>query len=112
MLGTLNREYVPSRQVRRNAPENGEMKLEEHSMSTTSRQVRKTPATGRKAVSKSRGKPGPARSNGETVLSEDQRRRMVAEAAYYRALRRGFAAGGEVEDWLAAEREINQHLRG
>jgi sterol desaturase/sphingolipid hydroxylase (fatty acid hydroxylase superfamily) len=32
--------------------------------------------------------------------------RMIAEAAYYRAERRGFAPGFELEDWLAAEREI------
>lgn len=31
---------------------------------------------------------------------------MIAEAAYYRAEKRGFEAGHEVEDWLAAEREI------
>jgi hypothetical protein len=31
---------------------------------------------------------------------------MIAEAAYYRAERRGFAPGFELEDWLAAEREI------
>jgi hypothetical protein len=105
------RDDIPSQQVRRNAPENGEMQLEECSMSTT-RQVRKTPATGRRAASKPRDKPGRTRSNGETALNEDQRRHMVAEAAYYRALRRGFAAGGEVDDWLTAEREINQHFRG
>lgn len=33
-------------------------------------------------------------------------RRMIAEAAYYRAEKRGFASGFELEDWLAAEREI------
>jgi hypothetical protein len=37
---------------------------------------------------------------------------MVAEAAYYRAMQRGFIAGGEVEDWLAAEREIDRQLAG
>ena len=37
---------------------------------------------------------------------------MVAEAAYYRAMRRGFVAGGEMEDWLAAEREIDRQLAG
>jgi len=31
---------------------------------------------------------------------------LVALAAYYRAERRGFAPGGEVEDWLEAEREV------
>ena len=33
-------------------------------------------------------------------------RALVALAAYYRAERRGFAPGGEVEDWLEAEREV------
>ncbi len=32
--------------------------------------------------------------------------RMIAEAAYYRAEKRSFAPGFELEDWLAAEREI------
>ena len=31
---------------------------------------------------------------------------MVAEAAYYRADQRGFAAGNELYDWLEAEKEI------
>jgi hypothetical protein len=31
---------------------------------------------------------------------------MVAEAAYYRADHRGFAAGYELCDWLEAEKEI------
>lgn len=30
----------------------------------------------------------------------------IAVAAYYRAERRGFAPGHELEDWLAAEAEI------
>jgi hypothetical protein len=38
------------------------------------------------------------------------RGRLIAEAAYYRAERRGFAPGHEVEDWLDAEREIDAQL--
>ena len=30
----------------------------------------------------------------------------VAERAYFRALHRGFAPGHELDDWLAAEREV------
>lgn len=33
---------------------------------------------------------------------------MVAEAAYYHAQSRGFAAGSELDDWLQAEREIKR----
>ena len=40
---------------------------------------------------------------------EVKRIRLIAEAAYYRAEARGFIAGHEVEDWLAAEAEVN-HL--
>jgi hypothetical protein len=40
----------------------------------------------------------------------DERRAMIAEAAYHRAERRGFVDGGELEDWLAAEAEIDAAL--
>jgi len=33
---------------------------------------------------------------------------MIATAAYYRAEHRGFTGGDPMEDWLAAEAEINQ----
>jgi hypothetical protein len=36
-----------------------------------------------------------------------QRHRMIAQAAYYRAERRGFQPGRELDDWLCAEREVN-----
>lgn len=44
-------------------------------------------------------------------LSESTRRVMVEQAAYLRAERRGFAPGGEVEDWLLAEAEVDALLR-
>lgn len=42
------------------------------------------------------------------ALSPEERRRMIAEAAYFRAERRGFALGGELDDWIAAEAEIDR----
>ncbi|HEY2037470.1 MAG TPA: DUF2934 domain-containing protein [Steroidobacteraceae bacterium] len=36
---------------------------------------------------------------------------MIEQAAYLRGQRRGFASGGEVEDWLAAEAEVDALLR-
>jgi Protein of unknown function (DUF2934) len=36
--------------------------------------------------------------------------RMIAEAAYYRAEKRGFAPGYDVEDWIAAEQEVRTQL--
>jgi len=35
---------------------------------------------------------------------------MIAAAAYYRAERRGFAPGCDLEDWLAAEAEVDSLL--
>jgi hypothetical protein len=47
----------------------------------------------------------------EEVPAHAGREQMIAEAAYYRAERRGFAPGAEMEDWLAAEREIEALVR-
>lgn len=41
-------------------------------------------------------------------LSDDQRRRYVAEAAYFIAERRRFVGGSPDDDWLAAEVEIDR----
>ncbi len=35
------------------------------------------------------------------------RTQQIAERAYYLAEQRGFAPGGELEDWLAAERAVD-----
>lgn len=45
----------------------------------------------------------------QTVLPS-ARHRMIELAAYYRAEGRGFRGGGELEDWLYAEREVDQTL--
>jgi hypothetical protein len=42
--------------------------------------------------------------------SSESRQALIAEAAYFRAERRGFAAGHELEDWSAAEEEVDQRL--
>ena len=43
-------------------------------------------------------------------VTPEERHQLIAEAAYYRAERRGFAPGAELEDWLEAEAEINRRL--
>ncbi|MEN8259621.1 MAG: DUF2934 domain-containing protein [Pseudomonadota bacterium] len=40
------------------------------------------------------------------ACQSDQLRRMIAEAAYYKAEKRGFSPDGQVADWLEAEKEI------
>jgi hypothetical protein len=44
-------------------------------------------------------------------IDPDIRRRMVAAEAYFRAERRGFAAGKELEDWVAAEVAVDSRLQ-
>lgn len=43
----------------------------------------------------------------DPTLQAEKRRALIAQAAYLRAERRGFTPGHEVEDWLAAEAEID-----
>lgn len=50
------------------------------------------------------------RSTGAKSLSQEERKKVIAQIAYYRAMRRGFAPGGELEDWLIAEREVSRAL--
>jgi len=46
-----------------------------------------------------------------TKLTPEARHALIAQSAYLRAERRGFAPGQEVEDWLAAEAEVDALLR-
>jgi hypothetical protein len=43
-------------------------------------------------------------------VSAEERARMIAEAAYFRAQRRGFRNGDTVRDWAEAEAEIDAML--
>ena len=45
-----------------------------------------------------------------TFIEPERRRGLIAEAAYYRAEQRGFEPGHEIEDWCAAEIEIDNYL--
>jgi predicted nucleic acid-binding Zn-ribbon protein len=47
----------------------------------------------------------------DDTVTNDQRRQMIAEAAYFRAQRRGFAGGDAVRDWCEAEAEVEARLR-
>jgi hypothetical protein len=46
----------------------------------------------------------------QMLVEPTMRHAMITEAAYYRAQRRGFAPGHELDDWLAAEIEIDEVL--
>lgn len=42
-------------------------------------------------------------------LNEGGLREMIAICAYFKAEKRGFVTGFELQDWLEAEQEINDH---
>ena len=52
-----------------------------------------------------------ARLQGKIVVSDEQRYRMVAEAAYYRAESNQFKSD-PLRDWIEAEKDINALLSG
>ena len=47
----------------------------------------------------------------EHKVTSIERQQMIAEAAYFRAERRGFNGGDAVRDWCEAEAEIDARLR-
>jgi len=47
----------------------------------------------------------------EHKVTSGQRQQMIAEAAYFKAERRGFNGGDPVRDWCEAEAEVDARLR-
>ncbi len=68
----------------------------------------KRPGTHARRKHGSPGEPSPAPAG--VPVAPEQRRAMIAEAAYYRAERRGFEPGYEIDDWCSAERDIERAL--
>lgn len=73
-----------------------------------------TPAPRKRAPRKNPGlglpvTPAPALT---PFVDPERRAAMIAEAAYFRAEKRGFGPGGETDDWLQAEAEVDARLLG
>lgn len=51
--------------------------------------------------------PSPSQDN-----TKAEREQMIAATAYHRAQQRGFTPGGELDDWLHAEAEVDRFLLG
>ncbi len=52
----------------------------------------------------------PATHMPRLLYDQEHRHAMIAQAAYFRAKHRDFKAGHELEDWLAAEAEVDSAL--
>ena len=65
---------------------------------------------GREAAEDLREEAEQVRERGDRQGSAQAHEHMIAVAAYYRAQRRDFEPGHELEDWLEAEAEMNARL--
>jgi len=61
------------------------------------------PRTGTQGLGKTGG-------NMRGELSPEEVYRLIQETAYFKAKQRGFAPGGEVQDWIEAEAEVRRRL--
>lgn len=85
-----------------------------HPVKSTQSSARTTATTARPGHTRpaTQASAGDARPWTTPGTSAEARARMIAEAAYYLSEQRGFAPGHEVEDWLAAEQQIDSRIEG
>ena len=82
-------------------------------VTTTRRATRKPPAPAAPVTAKARAgiiAELAAQPAQQAVVDPETRRMMIAEAAYYVAEKRGFAPGGELQDWIEAEAQIQARI--
>ena len=71
---------------------------------------RPAPAKAPKTTQPAPGRKSSISSNARAEVSPDELRKLVSEAAYYRAKQRGFSPGHEMEDWIQAEAEVLRRI--
>jgi hypothetical protein len=67
--------------------------------------------TSKRKVARSSAKSSRQDTSSINITPED-RWKLIAVAAYHKAERRGFAPGGELQDWIDAEQEIDRLMSG
>ncbi len=78
-------------------------------MTTATRITKTTKATKTTKTSKTPRKKA-VRQNKSIDVTLEERHRMIAEAAYYKAKERNFEMGDQASDWFKAEMEIDAHI--
>ena len=87
-------------------------------MQSTQTRSQKSKATSKMSVPgvtarvKSKQAKAENRPDSGPALSAQERERLVAQAAYFRAEKRGFAPGCELQDWVEAEAEVLRLIGG
>lgn len=78
----------------------------------TPRKATSKPDTGAPRQATSQQHAAPMATRVRASVSSEETRRLIAEAAYYRAKQRNFAPGRELEDWVQAESEVMGRING
>jgi hypothetical protein len=77
----------------------------------TGAKKKKTAATKKAAKKTAAGTKSKSSKITKTVeITAEERWRMIAVAAYHKAEKQDFASGQEMDNWLEAEREVDQLL--
>ena len=71
----------------------------------------KTKTVSKKTSAPKAAKPAASKTDRKSAVAPEERYKMIAAAAYLRAERRGFASGHALDDWIAAEAEIDVMLK-
>ena len=74
------------------------------------KEVKKTSVAAKETTAKKVAKKSTSTSKPQTQsisITSEERTKMIAIAAYHKAENRGFAPGGELQDWAEAEQEID-----
>lgn len=77
---------------------------------TTAKPAAKADAVAAKPAPAKPAAPAVKTAPAKAAVSAEQRARMIAEAAYYIAEKRGFIHGHHDADWAAAEKQIDALL--
>lgn len=65
----------------------------------------------KKDVAAMEKKPVSRTAASKIIITPEQRYRMICDAAYFKAERRGFVGGNPADDWVEAEAEIDRLLK-
>jgi hypothetical protein len=97
---------TPAKKVTKKAAVSAEKAPAKKAARKTAASAKATPA--KKAARKSTATP---KANIPSLnITSEERWKMIAIAAYHKAENRGFAPGGELQDWAEAEKEIDDLL--
>jgi Protein of unknown function (DUF2934) len=61
-------------------------------------------------ISETAVKPNSSTAHDAAIVDGEQREAMIRKVAYLRSESRGFCPGQEIDDWLAAETEVDRKL--